>query len=737
MLKSRNLALLVGLTCAAGCGESRSDTPHESSPEPEAGASGSGGASASGASGGASGSGASSGASGGASSGASSGASGSGGASAGGTSTPIDPSVPRLVVSASNPTARQTSLSANYWMWPSAYADDVSGTEQAIAPLAPALLRMGGYNNDANLPMAFDDAELDRAVAYARAVGAEPLVQVPLLADVDGSKPTAMTAANMVTYTNVTQAYGIKYFSIGNEPDLYPTQGSLTSMSDPAIPGYTPADYCATARDFVSAMKAVDPSIQIVGPDLAWHYVNGNDWLTPILQTCGDLFDIVSFHRYPFSSDAATLEAAEPDAAAFVAVVDHVRGLVQAAGQGDKPLALTEMNVVYNATTCQQTASPRTTGSGLWLADAFGTAIEKQLFTTTVWDISDDDGFALGLLGPAPAHTPRPEYYAYALVSQHLGPTQIDVVEAPSHVHAYAMRNAKNDATELIAINWSTASVPLAVEVGGLAKPPAAAPFTLPALSVTTIEVPDSGAPQALTYGEAERNANGPPIALDAGLADATDAGPPVLDNPCPTSVMTCPQTTLTDANITTAGATSGSDLVFGQAPFLWHSFAYAASGQVNPVTTLGTDGKSFSVTGGFMPPLTGGNWEGVGFYLDNDHCADVASYTGIRFDFSGDLGDCTLAFGADFSGDATASDNPGRGTCPGSSDTCYPPMSAVSGTSSSQTTTVKIPFASLSGGSPLDRFDATTLITIEWQLNAPSSGQCQASFAIANVAFY
>jgi hypothetical protein len=702
MLKSRKLALLVGLTCAAGCGESRSDTPHESSSEPEAGASGSGGTS-----------------------------------SSGGASTPIDPSVPRLVVSASNPGARQTSLSANYWMWPSAYADDVSGTEQAIAPLAPALLRMGGYNNDANLPMPFDDAELDRAVAYARAIGAEPLVQVPLLADVDGSKPTATTAANMVAYANVTSGYGIKYFSIGNEPDLYATEGSLTNMSDPAIPGYMPSDYCATARDFVDAMKAVDPSIQIVGPDLSWHYVNGNDWLTPILQTCGDLFDIVAFHRYPFSSDAATLEAAEPDATAFSAVVDHVRGLMQAVGQGDKPLALTEMNVVYNATTCQKTASPRTMGSALWLADAFGTAIEQQLFTTAVWDISDDDGYALGLLGPAPAHNPRPEYYAYALVSQHLGPTQIDVVEAPSHVHAYATRNAKNDATEVVAINWSTASMPLAVEIGGLAKPPAAAPFTLPALSVTAIEVPDSGDPQALTYGEAERSANGPPIALAAGLADATDAGPPVLDTPCPTSVMICPQTKLTDANITTAGATSGGDLVFGQAPFLWHSFAYAASGQVNPVATLGADGKSFSVAGGFTPPLTGGNWEGVGFYLENDHCGDVSSYTGIRFDFSGDLGDCVLAFGADFSGDATASDNPGRGTCPGTAESCYPPMSAVNGSNSSPTTTVKIPFAALGGGSPVDRFDATTLITIEWQLNAPSSGQCQANFEIANVAFY
>ena len=29
----------------------------------------------------------------------------------------------------------------------------------------------------------------------------------------------------MVQYANVTKGYGIKYFSIGNEPDIYDTSG--------------------------------------------------------------------------------------------------------------------------------------------------------------------------------------------------------------------------------------------------------------------------------------------------------------------------------------------------------------------------------------------------------------------------------------------------------------------------------------------------------------------------------
>jgi hypothetical protein len=62
--------------------------------------------------------------------------------------------------------------------------------------------------------------------------------------------------------------------------------------------------------------------------------------------------------------------------------------------------------IVYDATTCVLDASPRTVGSALWLADSLGTAIESGLWTSAVWDISDDDGYALGLIGPAPTHIP-------------------------------------------------------------------------------------------------------------------------------------------------------------------------------------------------------------------------------------------------------------------------------------------------------------------------------------------
>ena len=50
--------------------------------------------------------------------------------------------------------------------------------------------------------------------------------------------------------------------------------------------------------------------------------------------------------------------------------------------------------------------------------------------------------------------------------------------------------------------------------VDGLAPAPKPATFTLPALSVGAIEIPDTGAASALVYGETQHKANLPPQPL-------------------------------------------------------------------------------------------------------------------------------------------------------------------------------------------------------------------------------
>ncbi|HEY4186396.1 MAG TPA: hypothetical protein VGP07_15075 [Polyangia bacterium] len=670
-----------------------------------------------------------------------------------------------VTVSTKTRTTRTTTWSVNYWDWMPDFGNSVAGTETLVAALTPAYLRVGGYNNDANTPDPFDHAQLDAMVSYARAIGAEPILQVPHLADTDGSPPTPATGAAMVQYANVTKGYGIKYFSIGNEPDLYDSMGLPSNMSTPAIPGYTPAEYCASVTAYVAAMKAVDPTIKIVGPDLAYKYqANAGltlDWLTPILQTCGDAFDVISIHRYPFEAAMASLPAAAQDPVSFRQVMTSVVGILQTTGQGEKPLALTEMNVAYDATTgCVLGASPGTVGSALWMADILGSSIQLGLWTSAVWDISDPDDWSLGLIGLPAAHLPRPEYYAYALYSGHFGPTLLPSVGVlPAGVAAYASRDLADDATEIIVINWNTSPVALSFQVTDLATAPAAPTYLLPATSMAAIEVQDAGKSTAWVYGEDERRLALPPqvIAQGTAPAPAPDGGTPAspagraVGQNCPGSDagFVCPSYAPENPPvITTGGAnhTTAPLVSFGSGTNAWGSYTYAGPGQTAPSAASTTDGDGLQITGGFVPPVTPSNdYEGVGLYYSSGDCLDLSSNIGLAFELSGTLGGCQLAVGIGFSGDSSKND-PGnaRGGCDGTDSTCYPPSYDVTGqilAAPSSSPTVKVPFTALGGGQPIGALDPRSVVGVQWQLTSPSGasdgGGCSANFTVTNVRVY
>ena len=659
-----------------------------------------------------------------------------------------------VVISAVTRTPRTTTWSVNYWQWAPTYGSYVAGTESLVAAVTPSFIRVGGYNNDANIPDVFNEGQMDALIAYATAIGAQPIIQVPLLADTNGQPPTADGAAAMVLYANVTKDYGVRYFSIGNEPDLYATQGLPSDASKPAIPSYGPSDYCATARAYVSAMKAVDPTILIVGPDLAWKYQaesGANDWLPPILQGCGDLFDVVSIHRYPFNAAQASLSAAATDAAKFRAVITSVQGILQATGYGQKPLALTEMNVAYDATTCGLDASPGTVGSALWLADSLGTSMGLGLWTSAIWNISDPENWSLGFIGETSAHQPRPEYYAYLFYAQHVGPTLLGVTSAPAGVSVYASRNAADNATEVILVNWNTTTQPVAIQVTGLPSSPISPTFQLPAVSLAAFELADTGAITAWVYGEAQRVSALGPAVLTPGTPPGAypDAGPGAAGRTvgagCQPGGPTCTQAILPGPAITTNGTGSGAKPSFGTAPNAWGSYAYAASGQTNPTATVTADGNGLTISGGFGPlDSAGANWEGFGLYYSSSSCLDASSYTGVKFDFSGDLGGCSFQFGASFSRDLANADDPTRGACAGTDSSCYGPAADITAAARAaipSAPTIRVPFTSLTGGMPIGTFDPSFMVSLQWQLSTtlanPDGGTCSALFTVANVAFY
>jgi hypothetical protein len=383
----------------------------------------------------------------------------------------------------------------NYWNWEPPWGDAVAGTEATVKPMHLAFLRAGGINNETQMPAPFDSAQIDAFVAYSKAIGAEPDLQVPLLYDTTGNPATAQTAADMVTYANKTKGYGIKYWAVGNEPDDYATMTGVPA----GFTSYTAADYCTSFKAYAAAMKAVDPTIKVLGPELSWQYKPGNDWLTPFLDACKDVVDVVTVHRYPIDPSATTADAAFADAAAFRAVLKTLRANLDQHGMQATPLAITEANITWDGTPSKSTlpASPGTFIAGLWTADVTGVALEEGLMTNAFWHVADTaTGWKLAFIFGG---TPAPAYHAVSMFSQHFGGKMLQVSGVPTGFSVYASQD-QTGKTAVMVLNKTMSAAELALTFD--TSP--AQTLTFGAQEQTAVVIPaGGGAPQVFRYTQA------------------------------------------------------------------------------------------------------------------------------------------------------------------------------------------------------------------------------------------
>ena len=398
----------------------------------------------------------------------------------------------RVTVSGAAPRdVARTFFGQNYWSWVKEWGDPVALTQEQVAAVGLGLLRAGGANNDNQTPEPFSDAEVLEFLAYATEIGAEPLLQVPVLKNPSGTEATAEDAAALVNYVNGELGAEVRHYSIGNEPDLYTTQGHADATFDAVAA-------CAKFRSFAEAMKGADPSIEIWGPDLSHKYTRGNDWLTPFLNACGDAVDVIAVHRYPFAPAACTESNAYADLTAFRQTIRDLRAIQSATGVADKPLAITEANITYDGAPENSTlpASPGTFPAALWLADNLGVGLEEGLANISYWSLSE--GWTLGFFDGA---TPRPAFHVLALYAQRFGSQALQVtgVTAPQAVSVYAGRTP-GVSTNVFVVNKTNATFELNLNLVGLPLNRAPA-LSVPAESLTLFELRDNGnAPRRIVY---------------------------------------------------------------------------------------------------------------------------------------------------------------------------------------------------------------------------------------------
>lgn len=137
---------------------------------------------------------------------------------------------------------------------------------------------------------AWNVLDFDEFIALCREVGAEPIVVVAAdmyLSDVgDGCRcanreELIAHAAAWVKYANRQKGYGVKYWMVGNE---------CWHTTNPV--GNYPSVYANDVISFSKAMKAVDPSIQIVANGF------GEEWWEKLFDIAGGYFDLLCVSNY-------------------------------------------------------------------------------------------------------------------------------------------------------------------------------------------------------------------------------------------------------------------------------------------------------------------------------------------------------------------------------------------------------------------------------------------------------
>ncbi len=306
--------------------------------------------------------------------------------------------------------------------------------------------------------------------------------QVIITANYGGGTP--QKAAAWVRFANVTNHYGFKYWEIGNEN--YGTWELDTNLFP-----HDPFTYATRAKDYLTQMKAADPTVKIgvvavTGEDsYSNNYTNHpatnprtgkshNGW-TPVLLTTlkneGVTPDFLIYHRYAQApgteNDQNLLQSSRtwPNDAA-----DLRQQLIDYLGPANTNVELvcTENNSVYTNPGKQSTSLV----NGLFLADSIAQALQTGFNGLVWWDLRNGQDSkqnnSPALYGwrqygdygvVSPGNDRYPTYYVARLLQYFArgGDAIIRATSDSSFLAAYAARRT-NGTISLLVLNKSASN---------------------------------------------------------------------------------------------------------------------------------------------------------------------------------------------------------------------------------------------------------------------------------------
>lgn len=277
--------------------------------------------------------------------------------------------------------------------------------------------------NDPRNPAA--DMDTDELVLLARAVGAEPWIQVNIPAGPE-------VAAAWVEYTNNIHHYNVKYWELGDEE-----YGSWArGHSSPEV-------YAARVRQFVQAMKAKDPTIKI-GMSVVG-FSGYQDWTRRVVRLAGDVIDMVVFSFYP-------LEPGQESPQAFVQAADKLQpqlDYIHRILREEQPSRADDILVMiggWNTVSANPSPLVEAMPNALFVARMLAEMQTLDVDGANYWAVHNPPGPRGGEYGYLKAGTHEPTYpwYVFKLFADHWGDTVVAAESDRSWIKAYA--SLKKDA---------------------------------------------------------------------------------------------------------------------------------------------------------------------------------------------------------------------------------------------------------------------------------------------------
>ncbi|MFH0870333.1 MAG: MopE-related protein [archaeon] len=319
-------------------------------------------------------------------------------------------------------------------------------------------------------------SDIDAFMRFARAVDAEPMITINVGAYPWGDSRDAenrQRQADLVKYMNIEKGYDVKYWQMGNEPEVWRYRWIERLGKNPTE--NDSQKYAARFGEYYSAIKAVDSSIEVLSPGSLV-----DELTSALMSNQRSKVNILDVHHYRFSAEPTdvinqllkfdgdenyTYLNYETDLKGFEIRLDSLKSLANTYNSNAK-LSLSE----YGACGSQCPTINGAFADAIWTANMLGMMANHDVELSTRWWLFGDIG---GMI--TSKNKPRSPYYTFFLFANHYGTKVLNLTASFSpyelNVSAFSSKSDDGNKIYLLIVNRGPANKALSINLNGFNRP--------------------------------------------------------------------------------------------------------------------------------------------------------------------------------------------------------------------------------------------------------------------------